>query len=56
MERDGARCGKNVVANNKGYICADKDGCGFVLRKDNNYFKAFKKKLTPEIASALLKV
>jgi len=48
------RCGKDVFANNKGYVCSDKDGCGFALWKDNPLLKSAGKELTEKIAVALI--
>jgi len=47
------RCGRGVFENNKAFSCEDKS-CGFVLFKDSKFFTAKKKKLTKDIAGALL--
>jgi DNA topoisomerase-3 len=47
------RCGSDVSDGGKGYFCGNKD-CTFVIWKDNKYFTAKKKKVTKEIAAALL--
>jgi DNA topoisomerase-3 len=47
------RCGKSVIDIGKGYVCEDRD-CKFALWKENKYFGDKKKKITKEIASALL--
>lgn len=48
------RCGGPVVEIKKGFVCDDR-GCGFALWKESRFFTAKKKKLTPELAAALLK-
>jgi DNA topoisomerase-3 len=48
------RCGKNVIDIGKGYVCEDR-ACKFAIWKENKWFAAKKKKVTKEIASALLK-
>jgi DNA topoisomerase-3 len=48
------RCNNNIREGGKGFFC-DNKACKFVLWKDNKFFVAKKKKLTAEIAAALLK-
>ena len=48
------RCGGPVVEIKKGFVC-DNKSCGFALWKESRFFTAKKKKLTPELAAALLK-
>uniref|UniRef100_N2ACU6 DNA topoisomerase n=1 Tax=Eubacterium plexicaudatum ASF492 TaxID=1235802 RepID=N2ACU6_9FIRM len=48
------RCGGPVVEIKKGFVC-DNRSCGFAIWKESRFFTAKKKKLTPELASALLK-
>ena len=47
------RCGGAVTENGKGFFCENRD-CGFALWKNSRFFAAKKKKLTREIAAALL--
>lgn len=47
------RCGSMVRENKKGFFCENRD-CRFALWKENRFFTAKKKKLTKEIATALL--
>lgn len=47
------RCGGVVAENAKGFCCENRD-CGFALWKNSRFFTAKKKKLTKEIATALL--
>ena len=52
------RCGKPVYEGKKSFYCsAYKDAvpCGFVLWKENPYFKSKRKELTKKVAAALLK-
>ena len=52
------RCGKPVYEGKKSFYCSgykDLPSCGFVLWKNNPYFKSKRKELTKEIAVALLK-
>ena len=55
QERIGTcpRCGGAVTESGKGFFCENRD-CHFVLWKDSRFFAAKKKKLTKEIAAALL--
>ena len=48
------RCGGPVVEIKKGFVC-DNRSCGFAIWKESRFFTAKKKKLTPELVSALLK-
>ena len=49
------RCGKNIVEFPKSFSCeSGKDGCGFVLWKNNKFFESAKKEFTKEIAAALI--
>lgn len=48
------RCGKNVIELPKSYSCEDRD-CGFVLWKDNGFFKSVQKNFTKTTAKGLLK-
>ena len=43
-----------MVEIKKGFVC-DNKSCGFALWKESRFFTAKKKKLTPELVSALLK-
>lgn len=47
------RCGGMVREHKKGFFC-DNRSCGFALWKENRFFAAKKKRLTKEIAAALL--
>ena len=47
------RCGSAVSESGKGFFCENRE-CGFALWKDSRFFTAKKKKLTREIAAALL--
>lgn len=47
------RCGKNIVESMKAYGCEDKN-CGFILWKDNKFFKNAKKTFTKTMASSLI--
>ena len=47
------RCGGAVTENGMGFFCENRD-CGFALWKNSRFFAAKKKKLTREIAAALL--
>ena len=47
------RCGFPVVEREKGFFCENRD-CRFALWKDNKYFTAKRKKITCELAEALL--
>jgi DNA topoisomerase-3 len=47
------RCGADVAEAAKGFFCAN-PSCKFGLFKDSKFFAAKKKKLTKEIATALL--
>ena len=52
------RCGKNVVDGKKSFFCEgwrDTPPCGFALWKNDRFFTAKRKELTPKIAAALLK-
>jgi len=52
------RCGKPVYEGKKSFYCSgykDTPPCGFVLWKENPYFKSKKKELTKSVAAALLK-
>lgn len=49
------RCGKNVIENSKAFTCeSGKDGCGFVIFKDNKWWSEKKKTLTASIVKKLL--
>ena len=48
------RCGGNVCISPKAYSCADREGCKFAIWKDNKLLSSVKKKLTKEMAVALL--
>lgn len=48
------RCGGAIADKQKGYFCETPD-CKFAMWKDSKFFVAKKKKLTPDIAAALLK-
>jgi DNA topoisomerase-3 len=48
------RCGKRVIDIGKGYCCEDRI-CKFALWKENKYFTGKNKKITKQIASALIK-
>lgn len=48
------RCGASVYAGKKGFHCSRRD-CRFSLWQDDNFFKWKHKKITKEIAVALLK-
>lgn len=49
------RCGKNIIENKKAFSCeSGKDGCGFVIFKDNKWWKNKKKTLTAAIVKKLL--
>ena len=47
------RCGHAVTESKKGFFCENRDCC-FALWKENRFFTAKRKKLTKEIAAALL--
>jgi len=47
------RCGGNVTESQKGFFCGNQN-CKFALWKDSKFFTAKKKKLTKDIAGALL--
>jgi len=47
------RCGNDVSENQKGFFCGNK-ACKFGIFKDNKFFAATKKKVTPEIVRTLL--
>jgi len=47
------RCGNDVVENKVSFSCVDRN-CKFALFKDSKFFTAKKKKLTKEIAHALI--
>lgn len=52
------RCGKSVYEGKKSFYCSaykDEPPCGFVLWKDNPYFRSKRKELTKTTAAALLK-
>jgi len=52
------RCGRNVVEGKKSFFCEgwrDTPPCGFALWKNDVFFTAKRKELTPKIAAALLK-
>lgn len=50
------RCGKKVLAYPKSYSCeSGKDGCGFVIFKNNKFWADKKKPLSPTMVSKLLK-
>ena len=48
------RCGGVVSESKKGFFCENRD-CAFALWKNSRFFDAKKKKLTKEIAAALLR-
>ena len=48
------RCSKNVVATPKAYSCEDRN-CGFVIWKNDKFFKKARKPLTKEMAVSLIK-
>ncbi len=59
---DGARddvvgkcpcCGSNVVERNKAFFCENYD-CNFALWKNNRFFDAISKRMTRNVAEALL--
>ena len=47
------RCGNEVSESQKGFFCGNK-ACKFGIFKDNKFFAAKKKKVTPEIVRTLL--
>ncbi|MCL1842324.1 MAG: DNA topoisomerase 3 [Defluviitaleaceae bacterium] len=47
------RCGNDILENKVAFSCANRD-CKFALWKDSKFFTAKKKKLTKEIAIALI--
>lgn len=50
------RCGKNIMDYPKTYACeSGKDGCGFVIFKNNKFWTDKKKPLSPTMVSKLLK-
>lgn len=50
------RCGKNILDYPKTYACeSGKDGCGFVIFKNNKWWTEKKKALSPTMVSKLLK-
>lgn len=50
------RCGKNIMDYPKTYACeSGKDGCGFVIFKNNKFWADKKKPLSPTMVSKLLK-
>ena len=50
------RCGKNILDYPKTYSCeSGKDGCGFVIFKNNKWWSEKKKTLSPTMVSKLLK-
>lgn len=48
------KCGNDVVERNKAFCCTNND-CDFYIYKEDKYFAAFGKKITPTIAKSLLK-
>ena len=46
-------CGSDVADRPKGYFCTNR-GCKFALWKENRFFEAIGKKLTPQIALSLI--
>lgn len=48
------RCGKNVVANSKGYVCEGGRACGFAIWKKNKFLANAKKTLTDTMVEELL--
>lgn len=48
------RCSKNVVVTPKAYSCEDRN-CGFVIWKNDKFFKKARKPLTKEMAASLIK-
>lgn len=46
-------CGNDVTDRPKGYFCINRD-CKFALWKENRFFEAIGKRLTPQIAESLL--
>ena len=48
-----SRCGNDVTEAPKGFFCSNPN-CKFALFRDNKFFTAKKKKITKEIAAALL--
>ncbi len=46
-------CKNPVVERGKSWTCSSPD-CGFVIWKDNNYFKKLGKQMTPQLAKTLL--
>jgi len=48
-----SRCGNDVTESVKGFFCSNPN-CKFALWRDNKFFTAKKKKITKEIAAALL--
>lgn len=49
------RCGKNIIEYPKSFSCeSGKDGCGFVIFKNNKWWAEKKKSLTPSLVSKLL--
>lgn len=50
------RCGKNILNYPKTYACeSGRDGCGFVIFKDNKWWTEKKKTLSSSLVSKLLK-
>ncbi|MDO9536448.1 MAG: DNA topoisomerase 3 [Bacillota bacterium] len=50
------RCGQNIIELPKSYACSSgRDGCGFVIWKEDRFFKDKKKELTKQQVSELLK-
>ena len=46
------KCGKDIVENKMAFACEDRD-CGCVIFKDDRFFSAAEKKMTPYLAKEL---
>ena len=47
------RCGQRVTESPKGFFCSNRDCC-FAIWKNNHFFTAKKKEITPQIAASFL--